>query len=1100
MEHLLPGTQVWARGLTWEIVRVEPAGRQSQLRLRCLEGVLENEELDLYSPLEEITALSMKLKPDRPVDLERWCLYHQAFQLEQALGTDATLSEKAEHVDDDSSLQWSNEPVVNAVQSARPRFLLVDSSWAGAKMQVGLIVSELISSQRAERILMVTPTGSRLEQWDREMRSRFGVNLTVLDRSTLRDLRRHHGPGSNPFDHISRGLISIDVVERQSVFLELVSTTYDMVIIDEICDLVTPPRINHPGASNRQRLAEKLAGCSQGLLLITSKPSDGLDASLVSLARLLDPSLVDSKGSVHEERFRRHVIRQEAHRVGAPAPGEAQLVPRQIIPCPVLFLREIQPVFAAFQKELISLVAPVLKQASRHRRYDEVFPFISLLKRSISTPAAARHMLALITRRYKALAAGGGETEEERRQRLSNLHDYRTRLERYGVLSPDEERELTLLGAEQMAAKFFTNGGIDPKMQLRTGFQHPRNGRDRKAAPTPVFRKLQRLINLADRARSEDPKSAELIGQIREIRSAEPGANVVIFTEYGESKDVIVEQLRESLEERIIAGDVLALDGRESDSDRTSVIDRFSNADNLVLVSTDATAEGLGLNRNCRHLIHFELSYNPDRLERRNKCIGRHGQTEAPVICYLYLSGTFEERAFLSLAASYEHQRVNSGSTPTALATFAGEGFPALARLIDGLGEEDAFLFRSSSEEISFETDNAERVIPNGPYKAMLAQVESSLERCAAEKSVEPAAALDVPGSGTGSGSSAAAARNSIPGRTADVERELNVAGFNLFDFVCRALEADGGAISNDGEDTVILKLTKDWTAGLDGLPGYDAAAKILRLTRDPNRISGAGSELGFMGRAHPVVRRAIDRVRSGRFMPEGAELDRRVSAVCNDVDRPELLFSFLATVESGTGRELERIIAVRVRPRGRPSVYMDPSDWNDLLQDERQIPAQGVWERYFASWGEERLSKAQLAAQHAFVPLAEAFIEERKAQISQDKEDLGQWARKRYDELCDLPAERRLELVSAARNGSSNGTARRASRQPRNGVYPTEKLARWVEDHSNPAAKRRAAGNVLSFCQARIDEFEHGADLRVRQPALIGLLMLVPQGEGKKS
>lgn len=37
MSTLLPGTQVEARGLPWDVVHSEPAGEQHRFRLRCLQ-------------------------------------------------------------------------------------------------------------------------------------------------------------------------------------------------------------------------------------------------------------------------------------------------------------------------------------------------------------------------------------------------------------------------------------------------------------------------------------------------------------------------------------------------------------------------------------------------------------------------------------------------------------------------------------------------------------------------------------------------------------------------------------------------------------------------------------------------------------------------------------------------------------------------------------------------------------------------------------------------------------------------------------------------------------------------------------------------------
>ncbi|MDV2992473.1 MAG: RNA polymerase-associated protein RapA [Chroococcidiopsis sp. SAG 2025] len=84
-------------------------------------------------------------------------------------------------------------------------------------------------------------------------------------------------------------------------------------------------------------------------------------------------------------------------------------------------------------------------------------------------------------------------------------------------------------------------------------------------------------------------------------------------------------------------------------------------------MSTDATAEGLNLQQRCHHLIHLELPFNPNRLEQRNGRIDRFGQEREPVVHYLFLHDTFEERILLRLIAKYERQRSRLTFVPNTL-------------------------------------------------------------------------------------------------------------------------------------------------------------------------------------------------------------------------------------------------------------------------------------------------------------------------------------------------------------------------------------------------------------------------------------------------
>ena len=43
-------------------------------------------------------------------------------------------------------------------------------------------------------------------------------------------------------------------------------------------------------------------------------------------------------------------------------------------------------------------------------------------------------------------------------------------------------------------------------------------------------------------------------------------------------------------------------------------------------MATDAASEGIDLQNYCSRLIHYEIPWNPNRLEQRNGRIDRHGQ------------------------------------------------------------------------------------------------------------------------------------------------------------------------------------------------------------------------------------------------------------------------------------------------------------------------------------------------------------------------------------------------------------------------------------------------------------------------------------------
>ena len=87
----------------------------------------------------------------------------------------------------------------------------------------------------------------------------------------------------------------------------------------------------------------------------------------------------------------------------------------------------------------------------------------------------------------------------------------------------------------------------------------------------------------------------------------------------------------------------------------------------------------------------------------------------------------------------------------------------------------------------------------------------------------------------------------------------------DLVAFVLDAVLLDGGDV-NAGE-TIEVRLPPTWDYSLQDLPGYDQESRMLRLTTDMATSKDLnGKSVGYLGRAHPLVRRALDRVRNISF------------------------------------------------------------------------------------------------------------------------------------------------------------------------------------------------------------------------------------------
>jgi superfamily II DNA or RNA helicase len=768
-----PGLKVAARGLEWDVIEADPpppasdpsqGPAQQRLRLVCTSHELTGLEWDILHPLEKITPIQTDPNPRNLGTLDAWRRLHTAWLLDQIPGP-ATPSGRL------TAEPYQRVPLNRAMQMVRPRLLLADDVGLGKTIQAGLIAAELLIRRRAHRILIVSPPGPLLRQWDQEMRHRFGLPFTTIaDAASLQSARRRLEFGGNPFDATALCLTSIDFAKSDHVLTELERTHWDLVIIDEAHHCA-------PLDSRRYLLAKVLAGLSDGLLLLTATPHDGHDPHFAALMTLLDPSLTDGAGRLSGSAYRRHVVRRLKSHIADPRTGLPLFPSRRVTPIRVSIASD---QVKDFHKSLTDFVLPRLRTPKDTRHLTDALAFVSLLKRSLSTLAACVATLRVIAARH-----GATETAAERRDRQAALRKWRRRVARYGVLAAAEEDGAAQLEAEEMAASL------------------------------PTADVLKTLIQAGEKALPDDPKLRTLAQEIRLIRLEESGANIIVYTEYAESQRAALAALSK------IGAPILTISGADSEEARTRAAERFAVEKNLILLSTDALAEGLNLHQSCHHLIHLDLPYNPNRLEQRNGRIDRYGQRHAPDIRYCYLADTFEERLLLKLIDKYETARSRLDLMPNTLAV--PQGTPGLR---EPLFSDDLF---AALPRPVHSLDLAGEDTASPAWRDLLKEISDAF------KSFEDMAVRHGWLSGP------------PPDPSPDTATDIDLPGF----------------IANALPDA---RVPPAWHTDLAGLPGYDDATNTVRLTNDPNRLKDeTGNTLLYPGRTHPLTRRVIAQSRADR-------------------------------------------------------------------------------------------------------------------------------------------------------------------------------------------------------------------------------------------
>jgi Helicase conserved C-terminal domain len=169
--------------------------------------------------------------------------------------------------------------------------------------------------------------------------------------------------------------------------------------------------------------------------------------------------------------------------------------------------------------------------------------------------------------------------------------------------------------------------------------------------PTPEeLALLKEMKTWAERAKSRlDAKAEELIRWLHaNIRPGGKWSNrrVIIFTEYRATQNWLQGILAA---EGFTGGDrLLTMFGGMDSDERERAKAAFQTDPRYspvrILLATDAASEGINLQNYCSRLIHYEIPWNPNRLEQRNGRIDRHGQKAKEVLIYHFVGKGYNDR------------------------------------------------------------------------------------------------------------------------------------------------------------------------------------------------------------------------------------------------------------------------------------------------------------------------------------------------------------------------------------------------------------------------------------------------------------------------
>ncbi|WP_088892358.1 DISARM system SNF2-like helicase DrmD [Leptolyngbya ohadii] len=553
------------------------------------------------------------------------------------------------------------EPLRKALLMPRVGLFIADDVGLGKTIEAGLILREMLMRQRVRRVIISCPP-SVVRQWQEEMESRFGLTFLIVDRDFFASRRRERGYGINPWTTHTRFIISHALLRDETYAAPLRDWLGDfsagaMLILDEAHNAAPASGAKYAIDSQLTRTVRDLAPRFEHKLFLSATPHNGHSNSFAALLEILDPQRfcrgvpVRNRKLLNDVMVRR--LKSDLREIGDDFPE------RLIIRIGIDDLPQDAPELqlSRLLQEYRQLREERLKAAAKSTQKAAGLVLLSLQKRLLSSIEAFARTLrvhqAAITKQMSQASAPITVQQQKNNPTFSLL------LESAGA---DDDR--ANLAEDEVEAE------EDAQMRAAT----------EQDASIPSARELELLEQMAEIANTArhlpDPRIQKLAQWIRDHQCPDletPGApwnnrRVIIFTEYTDTKRYLQQQLQS-----IIAGSdqeyqrIAVFHGGMGD-DRREEIKLAFNSDPAkhplrILICTDAAREGVNLQNHCADLFHFDLPFNPSRLEQRNGRIDRKLQRSPIVRChYFVLPQRVEDRVLDVLVRKTEVIQKELGS------------------------------------------------------------------------------------------------------------------------------------------------------------------------------------------------------------------------------------------------------------------------------------------------------------------------------------------------------------------------------------------------------------------------------------------------------
>ncbi len=595
----VPGALVRARGRDWIVL---PSEEHGVLRLRPVDG-LDAEAVGIYRSLEPDAVEASKYPPPDPEqagDFTGGLLLRDAVRLGLRSGAGPLRSMGRLSV---APRPYQFVPLIMALRLNPVRLLVADDVGVGKTIETAMIARELLDRGVIGRVgVLCAPY--LCEQWEEELRTKFNIDAAIVQSSRIGRLERGLPRGDiSLYQHYRHLVVSIDFVKSDRNRRMFLDNAPDLIIVDE-AHTVARPRGDRSGSQHqRYSLIRELANdSSRHMILATATPHSGIEESFRSLLGLLDKSFdVSDEDDVPHSRLAPHFVQRKRvdlkNWLGVDTPFPERETSERSYTLSSDYLRLYEDILEYCRGYVSS------EGVAQQRRRVRYWAALSILRCVLSSPRAARAVL------------------ENRRPspNATQVEDIADEVFSQQILDSSDEDQAT--DYIPTAAVDDQDAGLDAtERRLLDGF----------------LKRAEALEGV-----EADAKLGEVARTVSDLLAE--GYSPIVYCRFIQTARYVAEHLERILKDRHPKLQVKAVTGDDGDSEqRKETVMALAGEPVRVLVATDCLSEGVNLQEHYDAVVHYDLPWNPNRLEQREGRVDRFGQMK-PVVKTVLLYGSDNE-------------------------------------------------------------------------------------------------------------------------------------------------------------------------------------------------------------------------------------------------------------------------------------------------------------------------------------------------------------------------------------------------------------------------------------------------------------------------